>query len=233
MDVLGQAVQDYFKTGESKDLIVHCSHTEEEKMPIDYFFRSWDQMPVLEKEALNLAKGKILDVGAGVGCHAKVLNEKGFEVDCLEASKGASEVIRSNVKGTVYNEDFFQFKGARYDTIYLLMNGIGIVGSMANLHSFFLKLNELLNDDGQVLLDSSDIIYLYQDDDGGQWVDLNASYYGELEYRFEYNGTIGKEFAWLFLDAKTLIAKSNEYGFDCQILKEGEHYDYLARLTKR
>ena len=229
-DVLGKALKDYTNGKKNAKIIVHCSHTEDEEMDVSYFFRDWDSMPALEKTAVQLAKGKVLDVGAGAGCHSLVMKDTDLEVVALEQSKGACEVMSSNGINCL-NQDIYELEEEKYDTILMLMNGIGIAGTLGKLELLFRKLKNNLNPDGQIILDSSDICYLFMDEDGGQWIDINANYYGELRYRFEYDDEISEEFDWLFIDQKKLIEIAELTGLDCQIIKEGEHYDYLARLT--
>lgn len=234
MDVYGNALKDFHFKQIKKDLTVHCSHTEEEVMDVSYFFRQFSQMPEIEHKALSLCQGSVLDVGAAAGCHAIELEKKGLNVTAIDISEGAVAVLNDRLTGsTVLQKDFFELSGVKYDTILMMMNGLGMVGTVDKLHRFFMHVNLLLAEGGQVILDSSDIIYLFEDEDGGQWIDLNASYYGELKYRFEYDGLLGNEFNWLFLDVKTLIETSSKYGFNCQVIQEGEHYDYLARLTRK
>lgn len=229
-DVLGNALKDYINGNKEGKITVHCSHTEEEQMDVSYFFRDWDNMPGLEKTAVQLAKGKVLDVGAGAGCHSRLMQETGLEVTALEKSKGACDVM--SLLGIKFlNHDLFELKEEKYDTILMLMNGIGIAGTLGKLELLLRKLKNNLEPNGQIILDSSDICYLFMDEEGGQWIDINAHYYGELRYRFEYNGEISEEFDWLFIDQKKLMEIADRTGLDCQIIKEGEHYDYLARLT--
>ncbi len=229
-DVLGKALLDYWEGSEEVELTVHCSHAENETMNASYFFREWDQMPELEKSAIHLVKGVTLDIGSGVGSHALLIQEKGNDIDALELSDGACEVMRKRGVNNVINEDVFNLNDKKYDTILLLMNGIGIAGTVGRLELLLRKLKNNLSADGQIILDSSDIVYLFQNEDGSMWIDLNAHYYGELQYRFEYKGEFSEEFDWLFIDQEKLIAIADLVCFECQIIKEGEHYDYLARL---
>jgi SAM-dependent methyltransferase len=230
-DIIGSALLAYNKGNHEDLLTVHCSHTEVEEMPLSYFFREHNEMPSLEKIALGLVKGTILDIGAGAGSHALILEEQGYDVTSLEISEGACEVMNSRGLKKVICKSIYDFSEGRYETITLLMNGVGVAGSLSGLEAILMKLKSLLKEGGQILLDSSDITYLYEDKDGSVWVDLNSAYFGELTYRFEYKGIIGDSFSWLFLPQSKLIEVANNFGFECQILKEGDHYDYLARLT--
>lgn len=231
-DPIGEAISDYHKGIRNQELLVHCSHTETDEIPIPYLFRTFTEMPALEQVALNACKGKTLDIGAGAGCHSLYLQNKGLDVTALEISHLAAETIKSQGLNKVIEGNLYQIDLEKYDTILLLMNGIGIAKNMDTLPLLLKNLADSLNPGGQIILDSSDIKYMYIDEEGAQWVDLNANYYGELAYQFEYKGKKGEEFQWLFIDPKNLEDTAAKVGLKFELLQEGEHYDYLARLTK-
>ena len=92
-------------------------------------------------------------------------------------------------------------------------------------------MRSLLNPDGCVLIDSSDLSYLYEDEDGNLEIDLAADYYGQVDYQMAYKDVEGESFDWLYADFETLSYYAEESGFRCELVAEGEHYDYLAKLT--
>ncbi len=112
------------------------------------------------------------------------------------------------------------------------MNGIGIAGTIDKLPLFFSRAKELLNENGKILLDSSDVFYLFEDEaDENVMIDLNGKYYGELQYTFAFGNEQDNPFNWLFVDFDTLAAYADEYGFSCRKLYGDEHFQYLAELT--
>jgi SAM-dependent methyltransferase len=232
-DIFGKAIKAYFENKDPEDIVVHSPDFDDDVIPVDYLFRSYAEMPPLEKKALQLCRGKVLDVGCGAGSHALYLqNEKELEVLAIDTSKGAVEICRKRGITRAENVSFEALSGERFDTILLLMNGTGIVGKMRKLDNFFAKLKELLNPGGQVLIDSSDLIYLFEEDeDGGVWVDAGAGYYGELQYSMSYKGETSEVFDWLYLDFDSLSLAASKNNFDCKLVKKGEHYDYLAKLS--
>ena len=48
-----------------------------------------------------------------------------------------------------------------------------------------------------------------------------------------YKDSIGEPFPWLYIDANTLRQKAEENGYSVEVITEGEHYDYLAKITKK
>lgn len=232
MDLFGDAVFDYQQSRYTEDIITFSSLDEEDILPVPYLFRDFKTMPALEQKALQLCKGKVLDIGCGAGSHSLYLQEKGFKVTGLDSSKGAIETCRLRGIENCIHSDIMAFSKGKFDTLLLLMNGIGLAGTLKNLDGFFSHLKELLKPNGQILLDSSDIIYMYEeDDDGGRWLPASEKYYGEVSFTISYKGKKGKPFSWLYLDQNTLHREANANHLKCEIVSLGEHFDYLARLT--
>ncbi|WP_423998045.1 class I SAM-dependent methyltransferase [Maribacter sp. IgM3_T14_3] len=231
-DILGTALLDYQNGNYTEDITTYSSLLEDDVLPIPYMFRSFKEMPELEQKALQLCNGNVLDVGCGAGSHGLYLQEKGLSVIGLDASKGAIEVSTlRGLKNTVHSE-LLKYEGEQFDTILILMNGVGLAGTLAGLEPFFSKLISLLKEGGQILLDSSDIIYMFEDDeDGGYWIPDNVNYYGEVSFEMEYKKEKSASFPWLYVDYNTLQRAANYSNLTCELVMEGEHYDYLARLT--
>ena len=231
-DPMGQAIADYHATGRAARLRVFSPMFDEDEIPVATLFRRFDKMPAIEQEALKVADGAILDVGAGAGCHSLALQAMEKRVTAIDISPLAVETMQQRGVKDVREQDFFTLDG-RFDTILMLMNGIGIVGTLSRLPAFFMQVDHLLAPGGQVLCDSSDLCYLYEDEDG--IIDLTGieGYYGELSYQLQYKAVKGEPFPWLFIDPETLREQAAAQGFHCDILARGEHYDYLARLTRR
>lgn len=225
MDIFGNALLDYYQNGNASTLWLHNSYDEPEEMPIDVFFRGAEEMPELELLALTHCKGKVLDVGAGVGSHALLLQKQDFDVTAIDISETAVNIMRSRgvMKAEVSN--IFTEKN-RFDTLLFLMNGIGLTGTLPGFADFLVAAKSLINRRGQLIFDSSDIAYLYE----GLSKPVNG-YYGEISYCYEYLGKKGHWFNWLYLDKETLNRTANEYGWNCEILFDDGEDQYLARLT--
>jgi hypothetical protein len=230
-DPMGQAIADYFNKQKGPKLWVSTQVTTTDELPVPYLFRTWQQMPEIEKKALQLSKGKILDVGAAAGSHSLYLQDQGKEVKAIDNSILSVEVMQKRGVKCTEAIDFFSLNSEKFDTILLLMNGAGICGNMAGLPRFFNQCRNILNAGGQVLLDSSDLIYLYGDEESGYDIDLNGNYYGELIYTVKYRKLKSEPFPWLFIDFDNLQNAAGANGFCCEKILDGPHFDYLARLT--
>ena len=228
---MGRAIADYYKTQKANKLRVFSPMFEEDEIPLSTLFRKYEEMPEIERKALDMANGKTLDVGAGSGCHSLVLQEKGIDVTAIDISPLSVETMKERGVKKVIEQDFFTLKG-QYDTVLMLMNGIGIVGTLERLPRFFRQLDKILAPGGQLLCDSSDISYVFEDENGIIDIPNEMDYYGEHSFRMQYKDTIGEPFNWLYIDADTLREKAGRCGYAVEVVAEGEHYDYLARITK-
>lgn len=228
-DLFGKALLDFYNGNAPENIITSTNISGEDILPLEYLFRSYAEMPKIEQQALELAKGRILDVGCGAGSHSLYLQEKNLKIKAIDVSKGAIKVCK---KRGLLNAKLLSLLDEKetYDTIFLLMNGTGIFQTLQDVPKYLKHLKSLLNENGQILIDSSDIKYMYEDEDGGFWQDLNSGYYGELDYFLSYKGEKEKPMKWLYLDFKTLVIACATVGLQCEKIIEGEHFDYLAKL---
>ena len=232
-DLFGKAILDFQTNNFPEDLITETTISEEDEMSVAYLFRDFFGMPKLEQQALFLSKGKVLDVGCGAGSHSLYLQkEKNLEVTAIDISEKAVEACQLRGISDVLKIDILEFNSIeKFDTILLLMNGTGIFGKLEHVSKYLEKLKSLLAENGQILIDSSDIIYMFDEDvDGGKWI-TGDGYYGELEFTISYKGEKETPLPWLYMDYNTLQNAADANGLQCKLILEGEHYDYLARLT--
>lgn len=231
-DLFGKAILDYQTNNNPQDLITETTISEADEMSVSYLFRSFDEMPKMEQKAMQLAKGKTLDIGCGAGSHALYLQkQKQLDITAIDISENAIEACKLRGVKKAYAKSVLD-ETETYDTLLLLMNGAGMCGRLNRIGTFLQKLKSILNKDGQILLDSSDIIYMFdEDEDGGKWISTEMDYYGEVVFNISYKGEKEEPFDWMYIDYNTLQNAAAANGLKCELVLEGEHYDYLARLT--
>ena len=220
-DAIGQAITDYaINPTPSAKISVHSPDFDTDFIPVSYLFRNFNEMPALEQKALDRCKGKILDVGAGAGCHSFYLKNKGFDVTAVENSPLASEYLKTNGLKT-FNTSVYDFNtDEKFDTILLLMNGLGLAGNVKNLQNLINKLTGLLSGNGQILVDSSDLRYLSDTEE-----------ITTISYQMQYKKYLSDPFEWLYLSYESLSFLVKMYGYNIEKIAEGNHYDYLAKIT--
>ncbi|MGY5850353.1 class I SAM-dependent methyltransferase [Salegentibacter sp. F14] len=234
-DIFGKAISAFYHHKDETPIHVHSPDFDDDIIPVPYLFRSFSQMPALEQTALRLCSGSVLDVGCGAGSHGLYLQEeKKLEVTGIDTSGGAIAIARLRGLRDARQIDFFKLGDEKFDTILMLMNGSGIIGKLANLDAFFSQARNLLADGGKILLDSSDLSFLFdQDEDGGIWVNPEEGYYGEIQFELSYKGEKGRWFNWLYIDFNSLELAAEKNNFTCKLIKKGAHYDYLAELKPK
>lgn len=232
-DLFGRAILDYQTNNNPEDINTETSISEADEMSVSYLFREYAEMPKLEQKALQLTKGKVLDVGCGAGSHALYLqNEMNLDLKAIDISANAIKACKLRGLKNVEVVNVLDLDASeKYDTILLLMNGTGIFGKLDQIPTYLKKLKSLLKEDGQILIDSSDIIYMFDQDEDGAYEINGNGYYGELTFDLQYKGETEDTFDWLYLDYNTLQNATHANGLNCELVIEGEHFDYLARLS--
>lgn len=231
MDIFGKALLDFQSGNYAEDIVTHSSLEEKDTIPVPYLFRDHENMPLLEQEALKHCYGKVMDIGCGAGSHSLYLQKNGFDVTAIDTSAGAIEVCRQRGLKKVIQADIMNYSDEKFDTLLMLMNGIGIVGNLRGLDAFLGHAKKLLKPNGSILCDSSDIIYMFETEDGDYDLPENKEYYGEVEFTMEYKEEKSNAFEWLYLDFDTLAVVAKKNGYVCEMLLDGKHYDYLVKLS--
>ena len=230
-DPMGRAIYEYHKFGKAEDVVVHSSMFDDDVIPIETLFRELVEMPAIERVALEAAYGDILDVGAGSGCHSLALKGLGKKSVAVDISPLSVQVMKERGVDARLVNFYDQSFDETFDTVLMLMNGTGIIGNLDNIGNFFTRLKQILKPGGCLLIDSSDLRYLFEEEDGSLMIDLADDYYGQVDFQMQYKDDIGEPFDWLYLDFNTLAYYAEENGFKAEVIAEGEYYDYLAKLT--
>lgn len=230
-DPMGRAIYEYHKFGKAEDVVVHSSMFDDDVIPIETLFRGLVEMPAIERVALEAAYGDILDVGAGSGCHSLALKGLGKKAVAVDISPLSVQVMKERGVDARLVNFYDQSFDETFDTVLMLMNGTGIIGNLDNIGNFFARLKQILKPGGCLLIDSSDLRYLFEEEDGSIMIDLADDYYGQVDFQMQYKDDIGEPFDWLYLDFNTLAYYAEENGFKAEVIAEGEYYDYLAKLT--
>lgn len=233
--LLGEALEDHWRGERDGELVAVLEDGRRDPLPVAYFFRAPEGLPEAEELALELARGRVLDAGAGAGSQALALQERGLRVTALDLSPRAVAVMRARGVRDARQGDLLSFPGEGFDTVLLLMNGLGVVGDLAGLDRLLARLGILLAPGGQLLVDSSD---LRASRDSGERALLahrqaQGRYFGEVVFRLEYRGRLGPPFRWLFVDPRTLRRRAHRHGWAAQLLFDDGSGGYLARLTAR
>jgi hypothetical protein len=225
-DILGKAIASYHQGNCIDQLWINNTYGEPDEMPLEYYFRDKEGMPELELFALKHCRGKILDIGAAAGAHSLILQDLKQEVKALDISPELVKTMKLRGVKNVIEANIFKWETKdKFDTLLLLMNGIGISQDLKGLAQLLKVFKGLLTGKGQVLFDSSDVSYLYEKDIP------KGRYHGEIDFQYEYQKEKGDWFSWLYLGFDTLRVESKKAGYNAELLAQDEDEHYLARLT--
>ncbi len=228
-DLFGRALKEYYKGDHSNQLLLHNKFSDPDALELDGYFFEVDELTDLELMAMDFCQGKIGDIGAAAGRHSLQLQAEGLDVIAVELSHACTELMEQRGVKNIIHSDFFDLQNIKFDTLFLLMNGIGIVGDLPGLKRFLKKAEDILNPGGIIIFDSSDISYLQK-----EYQLPEKTYFGEIDYRYEWKGELGEWFRWLYIDQDTLIKESSSCGWNASIVYEDpEDGQYLAILSKK
>jgi SAM-dependent methyltransferase len=233
MEPYGLALVDFFNGDTSACALMHRDDGFTQELPISIFFLGESGFPPLEQTTLDLCRGHVLDVGAGAGRHALVLQGRGLSVCAIDICREAAEIMRKRKVEEVHCVDISEFRGGPFDTILMLGHGIGMVETLMGLDHFLNYVQRLLKPEGIILLNSMDarctsdpshLAYHEANRRGGR-------YFGETRVKLEFKGRKGPLYGWLHVDSKTLAEHALKAGWSCEIICQGENGDYLAQLA--
>ena len=223
--VFGMAITDYFESKKPSEIEVISEDFDDDFIPVEYLFRTYEDWPEIEKIAINRCEGKILEIGSLTGVHAEYLKEKGYDVTCCEMDPIASDFIEKKGYNIIKNDIFLEKPIPIYDYVLIMMNGLGILEKIEMMED---KLNHLLNflkPGGKIISDSSYLDYLEEH--------KTDRYFGEFEYQITYKGYISPKFNWLYIDYSKLKEKCKEFNLKCELLAYNEEdHHFLVEISR-
>ncbi len=232
MKPFGLAILDYYRGGHSATIVTERDDGFQSDLPAQVFFRQARDFE-LEGKAMDLCRGRVLDVGGGSGCHSLYLQDKGFQVTAIDVSPEAVLIMRERGVKDVRQVDIFDLRKEQFDTVIMMGHGIGVVETIAGLRQFLARVRRLIKPGGAVLLTSLDVSQS-PDARNIEYQKNNIArghYAGEIGMRFIYRDVTGPWFTWLHIDPETLKAEASKSSWNCEIVRRQDDGNHLARLT--
>ncbi len=202
------------------------------------YFSEYREWSPLEKRAIKLVKGRVLDVGCGAGRHALYLQEKGFETVGIDNSSGAIEVCQlRGLKRAIIRpiNDVDKFKPASFDTILMMGNNFGLFGSKENARTILEKFARITAADARIIAKT---LNPYLTDNP-----LHLSYHranrrrgrmgGQIRMRVRYGKTVGDWFDYLFVSPEEMREILSDTDWQIEELLNAEEANYVAVVRKK
>ena len=236
---LESALAAFHDRGEDVAVTVRTDFGPTEVIYPSFFFRDEDALEEWESIALRQCGTRVLDVGAGAGAHALVLQARGHEVTALDLIPEAVRIMRERgVTDARVGTLFDLVPGPTYDTVIILMNGFMIAETLSGLDRLLVATATVLAPGGMLVLDSTDLRDVMNDSTDGpedspeDGLEDDDRYIGELHYQLSVGDDMGEVFPQLFVDPDTLDARARRAGWNLDVLWSGLGGRYLARLHR-
>ncbi len=233
MAPFGWALIDFHRGGPTIELDEILDDGWSTKISPAAFFRDAQEF-ALEKTALGLCVGRVLDVGAGTGIHSLFLQNNGFKVCAIDVVPECVTIMRERGVADARLAEVMSFQHTGFRTVLMLGHGIGMAGDIPGLDRLLAHLHSLLGPAGQVLTTSIDIRQ-WKEPHALEYTERNkrsGRYAGEMRMHLKYKGLVGPEFSWLHVDPETLSRHSLQEGFAFDVIQQGDDANYLARLSR-
>lgn len=233
MDPFGQSLWGFFSGDSNAECTVYRDDGYRGGLSAAPFFRTPADFSPIERKAIELCRGRILDIGAGAGCHSLALQQRDLEVLAIDVCPLAIEIMIERGVRCVQAIDVFEFQEGGFDTLLMLMHGVGLVQDLAGLDVFLDHAHRLITPGGQILADSLDVRRT-DEAEHRAYQDANrrsGRYFGEVRMRFGYGGQLGPLFGWLHVDPDTFAEHARRAGWHFQADCQTAEGDYLAILT--
>jgi len=231
---LGAALLDYHHGDRRAEIVVASDLWEDESTPVETFYRpSGLDLPPLEREALAHCRGRVLDLGAGAGRHALELQAAGCSVVAVDPLVEAIEIMRERGVDDARRGDLHCVAGERFDTVLMLMNGLGVVGDLHGLGLLLEALPGFLESGGRLVCDSADLAVVLGEESPELLAELSGRdrYLGEVEFSLRYGSMVGRPYPWIFVDPDVLEIMAGAAGLGTTIISGGDRGSYLAVVT--
>ena len=229
---LAAALVAYHEGQRDAKIVVRSDLRTYEEWPASLFFRGSDEFPPLEKEALELCGPRVIDVGAGAGPHTLALLQRGHDVLAVESLPEIASLLRARGFPRVTVCSLDALPAGQADTVLMLMNGLGLAGTLDGLVPLLNSARRLLAPGGRVVADSTDPRQWIEPDDlQADLLRQDGRYGGEVQFQLEFDGIRGEPVPFLYVDPETLRNRGLRAGLLLEEIRPFSDGTYLAILA--
>ena len=153
MDLFADALWDYFINGRAS-LATEREDGVLRREDVSWYFTPYREFLPIEKKALKLARGRVLDVGCGAGRHSLYLQQRGLRVTALDISLSIAELALVRGVRDVRIGDACQplpFREGEFETVILFGNNLGVAGTPARLVRMLREFHRITSRRGRII----------------------------------------------------------------------------------
>jgi len=237
IDIFGKECWEYFKGNEVNEIIerkdgfIHISPG-----PKLYFsdYKNWSKR---EKKAMKFVKGRVIDIGCGVGRHSVYLQSRGFEIMGADNSPLAIKIckLRGLRKARVMDmEDISKLRLNSFDTVILLGNNFGLLESFDRAKNLLKQLHKITPSNGIIITES----FNHYDMRGGfhtKYRKMNIGIGrmpGQWRIRIRFDKFIGPWYDYLIVSKNEMNDILKDTGWKVQKFIDSDSSSYIAIIKK-
>jgi len=200
------------------------------------YFSQYEGWSPIEQKAMQIVKGRVLDVGCGAGRHSLYLQEKGFDVLGIDISPLAINVCRlrglKNCK--VVPIEAVNFKPNSFDTIIMMGNNFGLFADFKRARRLLKRFCRMTSEDALIIASSRDP-YKTINPAHLEYHKLNKKrgrMSGQVRIRIRYEKYVGKWFDYLMVSRKEMEQILLDTGWKIKEFLDSEGPHYIAIIEK-
>lgn len=158
-DAFGHAYLDYYEgRGDALITIDRDDGLSEIAVRPASYFAAFDEWAPHQRKSMSFVKGRILDIGCGVGRHALYLQEQGYNVLGIDESPLAISICRLRGLNDARELSITRIssKLGRFDTIIMLGNNFGLFSNFTRARWLLKRMHGITSPEAKIIAESLD-----------------------------------------------------------------------------
>lgn len=237
-DAYGQEIWAYYNGKDVAEIVENADgYISASKFGPKGYFLDYEDWAPYAKKAMEFVKGRVLDVGCGAGRCSLYLQKKGFEVTGIDNSPLAMKVckMRGLKKARLIAVEDLNFKPNSFDTIIMMGNNFGLLGSFAKAQRLLKKFHSFTSGNAMIIADTRDPyktdnpVYL-------EYHRINKKkgrLGGQIRLRIRFEKYVGRWLDYLMVSKEEMIEILNGTGWNVRDFIDSGDSQYIAVIEKQ
>jgi SAM-dependent methyltransferase len=201
-----------------------------------HYFIPFEEWQAIDQEAMDYARGHVLDVGCGAGRVALHLQQQGHGGVGIDISPLALEVCRQRGVRDVRLLSITQANSrlGRFDTVVMLGNNFGFFGDFRRARWLLRRWRDMTGSDGRIIAQTLDP-YKTDNPDHLAYHESNrrrGRMGGQIRMRVRFRKSIGLWFDYLFVSRDEMRGIVDGTGWHVAQTLDSDGHTYITILEK-